>query len=160
MRQQGMKRAVWTVLGIAAAVLLVGCEGATSPTEPVAIEAEVQSFDDPVVVGSGGPGEVPGCVPGRMFPMMDDGGELHWFLPPPSACTTKIAHERRTMTVELDLPPGMPLPSRNVTLDFANTNWRCPMPGPTWDPVCVTEQWTFRVKTDGRYSGTCHIHDF
>lgn len=163
MRQQGRRRAVARTVGVAlvvaAAVLVGSCDGSSTPTEVTVVEAGGLFGADPTTVSSGGPGHVEGCVPDRQFPMLDDAGVLHWFVPDESACTTRIAHQRRTMTVELVLPPEM-RPGRNLTLDITNTGWRCPMPGPTWDPVCLTEEWTFRVKPNGRYSGTCHIHDF
>lgn len=164
MKRTGVKRALsragWTVFGIAVAVLLMGCEGPATPTEVVAVEAATSSPDGVTAVSSGGPGYIEGCVPGRAFITIDDAGVIHELMPEPSACTTRIAHERRTMTVDLVLPPGVPRPSHNVRLDFESTGWRCPMPGPTWEEVCLSDDWTFRVERDGRLRGTCHSHDF
>jgi hypothetical protein len=164
MKRTGVKgalsRAGRTVLGIAAAILLVGCEGTATPTEVVSVEASISSQDAVTAVSSGGPGCIEGCVPGRAFITMDDAGVIHEFMPEPSSCTTRIVHERRTMTVELVLPAEVPRPSHNVRLDFESTGWRCPMPGPTWEEVCITDDWTFRVQPNGRLRGTCHIHDF
>lgn len=158
--KRALSRTAWAGVGVAAALLLASCEGATTPTEVVAGEPSVSISDVVAQTSSGGPGCIEGCVPGAELISVDDAGTMVYFVPDSAACTTKIVHQRRTMTVELVLPPEVPRPSRNVTLDFASTGWRCPMPGPTWEEVCRVEDWTIRVQPSGRYRATCHMHDF
>ncbi len=161
----------WLAVGAVAAALL-GC-GGTSPTEVVDVTL-AGTPPGAVVADPHPPGEDPGCprpctqdpVTGQVVcgDLMDlvtlDDGAPFFFEPPEDACVTRIQGNRRTMSIELQLPTPPGPPGDRLRFGFADVvpPWLCPVPGPLAfdaDGLIFTDDWTFRVTPDGRLNGKC-----
>lgn len=142
------------------AVVVLACESggqdptiSASPTAPPIVTANLL-----------GPGQVDGCVAGEQFPVTPS-PDVEYTIPPSDSCTTTIhaggGGETRVMKVSFTVPEDLQTGER-LDLNFANTGWLCPVPGPVWAPVLRTEDWGFTLEQDGdlakRSKCTCKLN--